>query len=186
MRTSEEHFREMRARDRWICPICGRRMSKMEYWDVGCIRTKWMGDDRYDNERGVFVHNGDIHPCIEERWVCQDCFEAVMAAIRGRRGLRMTKAGPPSAETMARCGGCMFFDMMHFPNVFCTRHATPADGEPCERFIRKNATCRDCSHLRGFMADEPEGARYECAENEMGTRLTSFCVRFRERRYADE
>ena len=85
MRTRRDHFDEMRHRDRWICPICKRRMSKMEYWDVGYIRTKWMGDDRYDDEKGVFVHDGDVHPCVDERMVCQDCFEAVMKAIRERR-----------------------------------------------------------------------------------------------------
>ena len=85
MRTREEHYKEICNRDRLVCPICRRRMSKKEFWDVGYIRARWIGDERYDNEKGVFVHDGDIYPCVEEREVCQDCFEAVMKAIRERR-----------------------------------------------------------------------------------------------------
>lgn len=85
MRTRREHLEEMRSRDRFVCPICRRRMSKKEFWDVGYIRTKWIGDERYDTENGVFVYDGDIHPCVEEKGVCSDCFEAVMKVIRERR-----------------------------------------------------------------------------------------------------
>lgn len=87
MKTRREHLEEMRNRNGFICSICKRRMSRREFWDVGHIMTKWMGDSRYDDEKGVYVHDGDIHPCIEEKWVCQDCFEAVMKAIRERRDM---------------------------------------------------------------------------------------------------
>ena len=85
MRTRREHLEERHALSTFTCPICGRRIEEREFWSVGYIRMKWLGDERYDNEKGVFVYDGDIHPCVEEKGVCSDCFEAVMKAIRERR-----------------------------------------------------------------------------------------------------
>lgn len=79
---------EQSALGAFTCPVCRRTIDKTEYWDVGYIRMKWLGDERYDGEEGVFVYDGDIHPCVEGKHVCQDCFEAVMSAIRRCRNPR--------------------------------------------------------------------------------------------------
>ena len=85
MMTRQEHQMEQSALGAFTCPVCRRTIDKTEYWDVGYIRMKWLGDGRYDGEEGVFVHDGDVHPWVDERMVCQDCFESVMKAICERR-----------------------------------------------------------------------------------------------------
>lgn len=83
-----EHIKRINRQPPDKCPVCGRKIIKKEYWSVGSIHMRWYGDYRYDNEPGVFSITG-AHPEIEERYVCADCFEAVMAALRARRVMNM-------------------------------------------------------------------------------------------------
>lgn len=68
------------------CGICGRMIAKDEYWSYGNIRICWMGDERYDGEpffRTDFGLSCKIHPTMDARGVCQDCFGHMVESIRG-------------------------------------------------------------------------------------------------------